>query len=184
MLADIKSKKILYMLFSYIKNRNKLNIIKYNRSLLNRLNITKDDFKSYIFLKELNEKLNLNIKDIDIEELNLDKQYIENEGLKYLNKRIFKSLKKLLLNNNYISNINELINFKFEKLEILNLSNNNISDIKILEKVNFKELKELILNDNDISEIKSLENVKFEKLKVLILEEVKFLILIIRKSEF
>ena len=61
-----------------MRNRIKLNIIKYNNSITKRLNIVKKEFEAYKSLKELNLKLNLNIKDIDIEELDLNKKYIEN----------------------------------------------------------------------------------------------------------
>ena len=61
-----------------MRNRIKLNIIKYNKAITKRLNIVKKEFEAYKSLKELNLKFNLNIKDIDIEELDLNKKYIEN----------------------------------------------------------------------------------------------------------
>ena len=79
MLNDIKSKYILFIIFDTIKNRSKLNIIKYNKFLLDKLNITKKDFKVYELLKEFNKEFNLNIRDIDIEELDLNKKNIEIE---------------------------------------------------------------------------------------------------------
>ena len=132
MLDEIKSKYILKKIFSNIKNRIILKIIKYSKIMMFRLNVTKTDFKAYESLKEFNEKLELNIRDIDINELDLSKKCINNEDIKYLSLVNFKGLKKLLLNDNYISDINELANFQFPKIEILNLSNNKISDINIL----------------------------------------------------
>ena len=118
-------------------------------------------------LNEFNKKYNLNIKDIKIEELELNSKYIGDEGLKDLVKIEFKELKKLYLNDNNIANIDALKNAKFENLKILDLGNNKITDINILEKVNFKGLKELILDNNKISDINILEKVNFKELKIL-----------------
>ena len=155
---------ILKEIFKYIKNRTKLNIIKYNKKILDILYITKEDFKVYESLKEFNEIFNLNIRDIDIEELDLSMKINDIEKLKYLNNITFKDLKKLILKENHISDITILEKFQFYKLEILDLSNNKISKISILENFNCNNLKELYLNDNNISDIKVLEKVKFEKL--------------------
>ena len=97
-------------------------------------------------LKEMNQKFNLDIKDIEIKELNLEDKNLGNEIFEYLKRIEFKELKELNLFNNKISDIKVLEKVKFEKLEILDLSWNQISDINILEKVNFKELKELYLS--------------------------------------
>ena len=118
MLEKVKSKYILKEIFENIRNKRKLNIIKYNKGINIKLEMNKEDFQIYIILKEFNNKYNTNIEDIDIKELYLNGKKIGNEGLKDLVKIKFKELKKLSLNRNIISNIN------------------------ILEKVNFKELKE------------------------------------------
>ena len=124
MLKKIKNKFLLNQIFAIIKNRTKLKIIKNNKFLLNRLNITIEDFKVYISLKEFNKIFNLNIGDIDIKELDLSKRNIGNEYLQYLNNIEFKHLKKLLLNGNEISDIKLLEKIKFFNLEIIDLSNN------------------------------------------------------------
>ena len=149
MLDNLKSKYILQKIFEKIKNKRKLNIIKYNKIIKTKLNINKEDFEIYITLKEFHNKYNINIEDIDIKELNLRNRNIGNEGLK------------------------DLVKINFNKLEEINLSENEISDINILEKVNFKELKKLYLYNNKISDIKVLEKVKFEKLEELDLSENK-----------
>ena len=141
MLADIKSKKILYMLFSNIKNRTKLNILKYNKGFLNRLNITKDDFKVYEALKTFNSNYHTNIEDIDIKILDLSQKKIGNKGLKDLVLIEFKEVTKLNLGKNFISDINVLEKAKFKELKQLGLYNNNISDINIQEKVKFDKLE-------------------------------------------
>ena len=71
MLENIKSKYIIKEIFENIKNKRKLNIIKYNKRLLVRLNINKEEFEIYLILKEFNNKYNTNIEDIDKNELNL-----------------------------------------------------------------------------------------------------------------
>ena len=53
-MRKIRSDYILDITFNHIRNKKKLNIIKYNRKLLSRLNITKEDFEAYIHLKVFN----------------------------------------------------------------------------------------------------------------------------------
>ena len=127
MLENVKSKNIIKEIFRNMRNKRKLNIIKYNKRMLSRLNINKDQFENYIILKEFNQKYNINIEDIDIKQLNLKNKNIGNKGLKILFKIEFQELGKLALNRD------------------------KISDINILEKVNFKELKELDLSSNNLS---------------------------------
>ena len=134
-----------------------MNIIKYNKKILERINITQEDFKVYIYVKDSNKKYNLNIEDIDISELTLKDKHLGNEGLKSLSKIIFKELKFLDLRSNNISDINCLEKFDCKKLEILKLNFNEISDINSLEKVNFKELRELYLINNNIKDMYYLE---------------------------
>ena len=161
MLDNLKSKYIIEKIFKYMKNKRKLNMIKYNKSVLARLNIRKKHFENYISLKEFNNKYNTDIEDIDIEELNLSGKIIGNEGLKVLVKIKFKELKKLDLSYNKISDISILEKVDYKKLNKLDLSFNKISDINILEKVDFKELKELYLSYNQISYINILGKDKF-----------------------
>ena len=63
MFIRVKSKKVLNIIFGNMKTRKKYTIIKYNKKLQNRLDL---HFEIYQYLKELNEKYNLNIKDINI----------------------------------------------------------------------------------------------------------------------
>ena len=142
MFDNVKSKNIIKEIFGNMRNKRKLNIIKYNKRILIRLNINKEQFENYIILKEFNEKYNTNIEDIDIKQLNLEDKNIGNEGLKILFKIEFKELKEL------------------------NLSGNKISDINILEKVNFKELKELYLSGNNLSEVENYLIINNLKLKI------------------
>ena len=99
--------------------------------------------------------------------INLNKNLIENEGVKYLSKVELKELKQLYLQNNNISDINPFEIAKFENLQKLDIGNNEISDINILGKVNFLRLKELYLFHNNISDIRVFEKVKFERLEIL-----------------
>ena len=165
----IKSKYILNRIIGQLKKRIELKLVKYNKILINKLNVTKGDFENFKSLKEMNQKFNLDIKDIEINELNLESKHLGNEILEYLIKIEFKELKEIDLSGNNISDIKLLEKAKFEKLEILILGGNGISDINILEKVNFKELKWLDLYFNKISDIRVLERIKFEKLEKLYL---------------
>ena len=73
-------------IFKNIHNKIKLKIIKFNKYMIRRLDIKTEDFKIYETLKEFNEKLKLNIIDIDIKELDLKNKYIGNEELEFLKK--------------------------------------------------------------------------------------------------
>ena len=96
-----------------MRNKRKLNIIKYSKNLKESLNITNKDFKGYINLKEFNNTYKTNIEDIDIKELHVKWVTIEDEGLKILNKIDFKNLKELNLSENHISNLSELKSSNF-----------------------------------------------------------------------
>ena len=113
MLKDIKSNYIVVRIFEMMKNKRKMKIIKYNKSMAGKLDITTEDFKVYETLREFNQEHNLNIEDIDINILDLSGKNLGNE--------IFEDLNRI----------------KLKRLENLNLSNNNISDINNLEKEAF-----------------------------------------------
>ena len=79
MLKDIKSNEILKLIFQKMKNKRKLKVIKRNKKIIDRLNITKDDFKAYETLKQLKKKFELKIDDIDINYLNIIYKDVKNE---------------------------------------------------------------------------------------------------------
>ena len=60
MLNKIRSKLILNIIFEKLKTRVKLKILKYNKQLLSRLNISQKDFEDFNILKEFNEKFKFN----------------------------------------------------------------------------------------------------------------------------
>ena len=169
MLDNVKSKYVLKEIFEKIKNKRKLNIIKYNKILMIKLDINKADFEIYITLKKFNNKYKVNIEDIDINEVYLKNKNIGIEGLKDLVKINFNELEELNLSENGISIIDILEKANYKKLKQLDLHYNKISDIKVLEKVKFEKLEELYLFGNKISDINILENVNFTKLKQLYL---------------
>ena len=102
MLDKIKSKLIIKEIFKKIKSKRKLNIIKYNKRLLTKLNIDKKDFEICTILNQYNKKYGTNIEDINIKELNLSDSVIKNKGLKDLIVIGFKKLKELNLCHNDI----------------------------------------------------------------------------------
>ena len=57
MLNNIKSIRILNIIVGALKRRIKLNLFKYNKKIINKLNI-KEDFEQFILLKEMNLKFN------------------------------------------------------------------------------------------------------------------------------
>ena len=106
---------------------------------------------------------------IDDEKINLRDKRIGDIGLKLLSKLELRKLKKLILVNNNISNIDDLKYFICTDLKTLNLGYNNIRDIDIFNEVNFS-LEELDLNYNRIENINIFENMdiwQFKDLKVL-----------------
>ena len=86
MLNNIRSIKILKIVIGTITKRKELKLFKINRQMMNRLNIKKEDFEQFSLLKEINLKFNLDIKDIDIKELNLGNKNLENDVIDYLTK--------------------------------------------------------------------------------------------------
>ena len=64
MLDNVKSEYILKEIFAKIRNKRKLNIIKYNKGIKVKLNINKKDFEIYIPLKKYNNKYNITIEDL------------------------------------------------------------------------------------------------------------------------
>ena len=121
MLNNIKSIKILNIIVGVLKKRIELKLFKYNKKMVNKLNIEKEDFEQFTLLKEMNLKFNLDIKDIEIKELNLENKNLGNDILEYLTKIKFNKLKVLKLRNNNISDIKGLENAKFAKLEKLRI---------------------------------------------------------------
>ena len=146
MFDKVNSKYVLKEIFGNIKNKRKLNIIKYNKRIQSKLGINKTDFKIYITLKEFNNKYNIDIDDIDITELNLSKENIGNKGLNDLAKIKFKGLNKLDLSYNQISYIYVLDQFNFKELKKLDLSKNIIREITILGIANLENLNILDLS--------------------------------------
>ena len=73
MLDNVKSKYIIKKIFDMLRNKRKLNIIKYNKGILGKLNINKEHFQKYIALKELNDKYYAKIEDIDYQRIEFRK---------------------------------------------------------------------------------------------------------------
>ena len=142
MLDNIKNKYLLGFIFENIRKRLKLKLLKYNKNLMNKLNINIDNFKQFKLLKEINQELNLNIEDIELLSLDLNYKNLNDDKLKTLDKIEFINLKKLYLNNNKITRFKT---FDKYSLEILDLGNNKISDISILKNDIFKELIHLLI---------------------------------------
>ena len=171
---------------TYYKNKNQYyyiinvsNNIKYIRKY--------DEEMPKIFLKEINDKYNININEENIEiEKNIittkgiqnllskmnkekiQKFYINSsnvETLEFLDNYNFNKLKSFSMINCNINIIDNLKNFKCCQLKVLDLSNNKISDIKGLKNTNFISLEILNLMKNEISDIKILVDDIFRNLK-------------------
>ena len=122
MLEKIRSKFILKLIFGQLLKRIKLNILKYNKNLLSKLNLGKKDFEDFIYLKRIRKKFGIKIKEIEIEKIDLSDKNSGFHVFEELKKIEFRNLKELNLSNNELLDIKDLRKLKFEKLEILNLS--------------------------------------------------------------
>ena len=129
MLEKISSPIRLKQICENLKKRIKLKIFRYNKEMQGKLNITTKDFEIFFLLREINQKLNLNIKDIDDRVLNLSEKKLGNDIFTYLKKIEFTELREIILYWNEISNINAIKELSLNKLETLDLRKNNISNI-------------------------------------------------------
>ena len=149
-----------------------------------KINFIKDDYlKNILFIYS---KLNLpNLEEINGEKCDLNDNILKSlqklfiPKIKILNfqnnqiaditilKDAFSNIKKLILCNNNISNINIFGNYKCNNLEILNLSHNKITDISVFsngDSSNFQKLKSLDLSYNNI---KKLIKINIKSIKTL-----------------
>ena len=58
MLNKIRSVKVLNIIVGTLKKRIGLKLFKYNKKMMNKLNIEKEDFEHFTLLKEMNLKFN------------------------------------------------------------------------------------------------------------------------------
>ena len=126
----------------YLENLNKEEIEEIFYQIITDVNqISKNKFRFPIIKINLSRQ---NIKDLSlIKELDLS------------------NLKKLILNDNCISNIDPLLNCNFERLEIFELQNNqlNYQSLKDFDKMRFKKIKFINLYINKIESIKIFEKI-------------------------
>ena len=52
MLNNVKSIKILKLIVGSLKKRIELKLLKYNKKMINKLNITKEDFAQFLLIKK------------------------------------------------------------------------------------------------------------------------------------
>ena len=95
MLNEIKRKNVLKIIFEKLRMKKILNLLKYNKRLLDKLKININDYKDYLVLKQLNDKFSLNIDNTKIQSLDIGNNFLGNEILIYLNKIKFTNLKEL-----------------------------------------------------------------------------------------
>ena len=149
MLKNIKSSYILKQIFGNIINKKKLKLIKYDKKISDKMDITLQNYKDEFF-KEFNTKFDIKLADINNQLLNLKNKKVENAKLDFLSKVKFESLNALYLNNNEITEIKAIEKVSYKGIKYLNLSGNKITDIEPITKANFAELKILYLMNNEI----------------------------------
>ena len=102
MLGGVKSQMIFKLIFSNLKKKKKLNIIKYNKRIQKLLCVNSHDFEEFEKLKEINIKFNLDIKDTDIKALNIINKKLNDEAIINLCKINFIRLKDINISFNKI----------------------------------------------------------------------------------
>ena len=102
MLNLIKSQTILGIIFQIVKYRTKLKIVKYSKSLMNKLNIKIKNFQDYLLLKEINHRYNLDIEDVDIEKIIISDKVLNDNFIEIISKIDFFEIKEIHLENDYI----------------------------------------------------------------------------------
>ena len=95
MLNEIKRKNVLKIIFEKLRMKKILNLLKYNKRLLDKLKININDYKDYLALKQLNDKFSLNIDNTKIQSLDIGNNFLGDEILIYLNKMKYQILKNL-----------------------------------------------------------------------------------------
>ena len=109
MFKYIKSKVVMNLILNKLKKRIKLKLLKYNKKLMELLNITKKDFNEFFELKELSKELNIDIKDFEVDQLDLSNKNIDDKKLEYFLEKfqLFQLLKELNLGNNNITSLDK-----------------------------------------------------------------------------
>ena len=112
----------------------------------------------YQIITDVNQ-INKNSIRFPIIKINLSRQNIKDLSL--IKELDLRNLKKLILNDNCITNIDPLLNCNFEQLEIFELQNNqlNYQSLKNFDKMRFQKIKFINLYINKIESIKIFEKI-------------------------
>ena len=143
-LKNIKSKYILKMIFDNIKENIKLNLIRYNKQLQNRLIISINNYKSF---------LNLELEIIPVE--NKSGPFINlNDNQKYFNIYFINNKNEIKLKNrNFINKIDDIIKIKVVISKEIKSLKGLFKDCRIIKKINF-----IKFNRKDITNMSELFN--------------------------
>ena len=181
------NKYIILNISSYFEEKVFLNIIKYNKALMNKLSITKYTFQKKYFYSIitpslittlLTNKLFL-LKYFDEETINKLKSDWENETTE-----IYKSKKKIF---NFNKKTNNITDTELEKTTILNINEENLN---IINETNFTNLIELNLYKFNkikipIQLLQNLEKLSIKKVQSLSLDyNKKELIIFLNKLKY
>ena len=165
------NKNLIEIILSYVKEKRKLNLIKYNKKLMSKLNISLYTYQKKYFYSIISETLLENKsalkKLFDEETLNKLVSEFENDktGI-YENKIIFEKVIKNDIYNSIVesgefSNLKELI---IDNIKDLNIP---VDLLKNLEKLYLYDVTDIKFETNDT-------NILLDKLKYLYLDNVSF----------
>ena len=123
MLNNIERKVVLKKIFSFLQKKMLFKILKYNKKLIDKLNLEKE-FNDFKIIKELNinyRKYLFYPDDSDAFVSDFRKSQTGNKIFNYLSKIQLNELINLNISENEITDIEELKNCNFRNLEILDL---------------------------------------------------------------
>ena len=141
----------LYNIKTIINNYKRNKIIKPLNDISNKIIFPGE--KNANFYNYMKDLYNQELKEEEIEQIEIDNKFFNNYDLKVLVQVPLKNLHVLTLENNSISKIDCFKNAEFPDLVILNLNNNAIEDISVIKDVKFIKLEVLLLRNNSIKDI-------------------------------
>ena len=150
---------------SYNKNKNQYYYI---INVANDLKFIKDynnNLMPNIFLKTINDKYNLDIKEDNIE---IIKKIISNEGVKTIISEINRDkLLNIYISASHINQLSFLGNYSFNQLQSLSVINCNVKNIDNLKNIISPQLLRLDLSNNNIEDISAFKDCKIGTLEYL-----------------
>lgn len=163
--------KHLYNYFHYTNINNLADSLKQynnmNKTLKEQIKSNSDNA-----IKYLNKKLNINLN-LDKKEIDLSNSNLEIDDFKILSILDFSNIEKLNLSSNKLNDMSVLNYLNLSEIKVIDLSNNEIEDVEFIKQLsgNALKLERLYLNNNKIKYREYLKKKWFKFLKEIRLED-------------